>query len=140
MGLRLPHHGSRGKNKQASEPFFCIASNNQYTAIAAILGSSVMCPKAMTTTNMWHHIKPCSAVEIITAIESFNFGVICQKENYSNLTQHVKEWLFKLANYRLAVDIQAISLSAGKMFSSAGEVSIQDVLHHGVILWTCCCS
>ena len=50
------------------------------------------------------------------------------------------EWLFKLANYRLAVDIQAISLSAEKMFSSAGEVSIQDVLHHGVILGTCCCS
>ena len=50
------------------------------------------------------------------------------------------EWLFKLANYRLAVDIQAISLSAEKMFSSAGEVSILDVLHHGVILWTCCYS
>ena len=29
------------------------------------------------------------------------------------------EWLFKLANYRLAVDIQAISLSAERVFSSA---------------------
>ena len=50
------------------------------------------------------------------------------------------EWLFKLANYRLAVDIQAISLSAEKIFSSAGEVQILDVLQHGMMLRTRRCS
>ena len=50
------------------------------------------------------------------------------------------EWLFKLANCRLAVEIQAVSLGAERMFSSAGKMSILDVLHHGVMLWTCCCS
>ena len=59
------------KNKPASEPFLCIALNNQCTVIAAILGSSVMCPKAITTTNMWDHIKPCNSSSMVSSDSSY---------------------------------------------------------------------
>ena len=39
----------------------------------------------------------------------------------------------------MAVDMQAISLSAESVLSSADEMSIQDVLRHGAMLRTCCC-
>ena len=59
------------KNKPASEPFFCIALNDQYTAIAAVLGSSVMCPKAITTISIWIHIKPCNSLNIVSSDSSY---------------------------------------------------------------------
>ena len=59
------------KNKPASEPFFCIASSDQCTTVAAILGSSVMYPKAITTTNMWDYIKSCNSSSIVSSDSSY---------------------------------------------------------------------